>query len=386
MNARTHTELVGLIWRICNLLRGRYKRSEYRKVILPLTVIRRFDCVLVPTRDAVLKAAEDNAHQTGTVHDRLLREASQKQFYNTSKLTFERLLDNPNHLAQDLNIYLRGFSRNVRDILDCFGFAEHITSMDEHNLLFEVIKAFADIDLSPERVDNMQMGYVFEELIRIGAEQSNEEAGHHFTPREVIRLMVSLLLSSESDLGRAHVVKTIYDPASGSGGMLSAADEYLREHNTQAKPILYGQDYNPDAWAVCKSDMLIKGENADNIVFGDTFLEDGYQRHPSGRKWTFDYMLANPPFGVEWRPQQRVIKQEHDTQGYDGRFGAGLPDGLLDVVGDGQGQHADGVCGEPESAAPSGFQAAFVLDHGVISRLTPISEWCQRVWEGRVRP
>lgn len=325
MNVRTHNELVGHIWNICNLLRGPYKRSEYRKVILPLTVIRRFDCALAPTRDEVRAVADANVHQTGTVRDRLLREASQKQFYNTSKLTFERLLDNPNHLARDFNIYLRGFSENVRDIVERFGFAEHIDRMDEHNLLFQVMKAFSGVDLSPERVDNMQMGYVFEELIRVGAEQSNEEAGHHFTPREVIRLMVSLLLSSETDLGKAHVVKTIYDPACGSGGMLSAADEYLREHNTQANPILYGQDYNPDAWAVCKSDMLIKGENADNIVFGDTFLKDGYQTRPGGRKWTFDYMLANPPFGVEWKPQQRVIRQEHEALGYDGRFGAGLP-------------------------------------------------------------
>ena len=325
MNVRTHGEMVGLIWRICNLLRGPYKRNEYRKVILPLTVIRRFDCVLAPTKEEVLKMASESAHQTGTVRDRLLREASGRQFYNTSKLTFERLLADPNHLAQNLNGYIRGFSKNVRDIIDRFGFAEHITRMDERNLLFEVIKAFAAIDLSPERVDNMQMGYVFEELIRLGAEQSNEEAGEHFTPREVIRLMVSLLLSSESDLGKAHVVKTIYDPACGTGGMLSASEEYLREHNTQAKPILYGQDYNEESWAVCKSDMLIKGENADNIILGDSFTEDGYQWHRDGRRWTFDYMLANPPFGVEWRPQQRAIKQEHDTQGYDGRFGAGLP-------------------------------------------------------------
>ena len=325
MNVRTHTEMVGLIWRICNLLRGPYKRNEYRKVILPLTVIRRFDCVLAPTREEVLKTFAESAHQTGTVRDRLLREASGRQFYNTSKLTFERLLSDPNHLAQNFNGYIRGFSKNVSDIIDRFGFAEHITRMDERNLLFEVIKAFAAIDLSPERVDNMQMGYVFEELIRLGAEQSNEEAGEHFTPREVIRLMVSLLLSSESDLGKAHVVKTIYDPACGTGGMLSASEEYLREHNAQSRPILYGQDYNEESWAVCKSDMLIKGENADNIILGDSFTDDGYQWRRDGRRWTFDYMLANPPFGVEWKQQQRVIRQEHNTRGYDGRFGAGLP-------------------------------------------------------------
>ena len=197
--------------------------------------------------------------------------------------------------------------------------------MDEKNLLFKVIQAFANVDLSPERIDDMQMGYVFEELIRIGAEQANEEAGEHFTPREVIRLMVSLLLSDEPDLGRGYVVKTIYDPACGTGGMLSVADDYLREHNSESKTILFGQDWNDDAWAVCKSDMLIKGANAGNIILGDTFTKDGYARRQDGGSYTFDYMLANPPFGVEWKQQEREIKQERDTLGYSGRFGAGLP-------------------------------------------------------------
>ena len=198
--------------------------------------------------------------------------------------------------------------------------------MNERNLLYQVIQQFANVDLSPERVDNVQMGYVFEELIRVGAEQANEEAGEHFTPREVIRLMVSLLLSPEPDLGTSFKVKTIYDPACGTGGMLSVAEEYLREHNSEALPHLYGQDWNDDAWAVCRSDMLIKGENADNIVHGDTFREDGYPRAGSGgRPSTFDYMLANPPFGVEWKQQEHYIKQERDTLGEHVRFGAGLP-------------------------------------------------------------
>ena len=191
--------------------------------------------------------------------------------------------------------------------------------------MFEVVQKFANIDLSPERVDNIQMGYAFEELIRIGAEQSNEEAGEHFTPREVIRLMVGLLLSSEPDLGKSYVVKTIYDPACGTGGMLSIADEYLREHNSEARPIVFGQDYNDEAWAVCKSDMLIKGADAENIVLGDSFTHDAYYRHADGRKHTFDYMLANPPFGVEWKQQKRHIERERDTLAHDGRFGAGLP-------------------------------------------------------------
>ena len=325
MNASTHGQLANFIWRICNLLRGPYKRNEYRKVILPLTVLRRFDCVLADTKQAVLDASDQHVHKSDTLRQQILEDASGRPFYNTSQLDFERLLDDPNLLAQNLNAYIGGFSENVREIIDRFGFAEHIIRMDERNLLFEVIKAFAQVDLSLERVDNMQMGYVFEELIRIGAEQSNEEAGEHFTPREVIRLMVSLLLSSERDLGRSHVVKTIYDPACGSGGMLSVAEDHLLEHNQEARPFLYGQDINDEAWAVCKSDMLVKGQDAENIIRGDTFTNDGFQLRPNGQRWTFDYILANPPFGVEWKQQQQHIKHERDTLGYDGRFGAGLP-------------------------------------------------------------
>ena len=326
MNARTHAELVNFIWGICNLLRGPYKRNEFRKVILPLTVLRRFDCVLAETKDKVLAA--DALYRGGSpnVRQGLLEAASGRPFYNTSKLNFERLLNDPSEIAQNLNCYIRDFSDNVFDIMQRFGFDEHIARMNERNLLYQVIQRFARVDLSPGRVDNVQMGYVFEELIRIGAEQANEEAGEHFTPREVIRLMVSLLLSPEPDLNRSHVVKTIYDPACGTGGMLSVAEEYLREHNEEAKPLLYGQGWNDEAWAVCKSDMLIKGENAENIILGDSFLQDGYPRGgTSDRPSTFDYMLANPPFGVEWKQQKRYIVHERDTLGFEGRFGAGLP-------------------------------------------------------------
>ena len=204
--------------------------------------------------------------------------------------------------------------------------------MADKDLLYLVIKKFAAIDLSPDRVDNVQMGYVFEELIRIGAEQSNEEAGEHFTPREVIKLMVNLLLSPEKDLARSHVVKTIYDPACGTGGMLSVAEKYIRDLNADAQPKLFGQDWNDEAWAVCKSDMLIKGEDADAVILGDTFTKDGFDRAADGKKWTFDYMLANPPFGVEWKQQQKYIENERDTLGFSGRFGAGTPrvnDGAL---------------------------------------------------------
>ena len=332
MNARTHGQLANFIWDICNLLRGPYKRNEYRKVILPLTVLRRFDCVLAPTKQAVLAAADTHAQQSANVRRQLLEAASGRPFYNTSKLDFQRLLDDAPRLAEHLNSYINSFSDNVREIMQRFGFAEQIARLDEQDRLFQVIERFAAVDLSPSRVDNIQMGYVFEELIRIGAEQANEEAGEHFTPREVIRLMVSLLLSPEPDLGKGYAVKTIYDPACGTGGMLTVAEEYLREHNSESRPILYGQDYNDDAWAVCKSDMLVKGDNVDNIVRGDTFIDDGYQRRSDGRRWRFDYMLANPPFGVEWKQQKKAIEHERDTLGDDGRFGAGLPritDGAL---------------------------------------------------------
>ncbi|MYA01850.1 MAG: SAM-dependent DNA methyltransferase [Chloroflexi bacterium] len=325
MNARTHAELASFIWSICNLLRGPYKRNEYRKVILPLTVLRRFDCILADTKEEVLAAAEKTKDQTQTMQDIALRNASEREFYNTSRLDFQRLLDDPNQIGQNLNAYIAEFSEDVRTVIERFGFGEQIARMDEKNLLFQVVQAFANIDLSPERVDNVQMGYVFEELIRVGAEQANEEAGEHFTPREVIRLMVSLLLSVEPDLGRSHVVKRIYDPACGTGGMLSVAEDFLREHNLESLPVLFGQDYNDEAWAVCRSDMLIKGETAENIILGDTFTNDYFQRQKNGTKWTFDYMLANPPFGVEWKQQERLIKQEAETLGFDGRFGAGLP-------------------------------------------------------------
>jgi len=327
MSPETHSQLANFIWSICNLLRGPYKRNEYRKVILPLTVLRRFDCLLAPTKAAVLAEHAKIKTKPESVVRSLLQKITGRPFYNLSKLDMEKLLDDPNQLAPNLNAYINGFSPNVRAIMERFAFDQQIARMAEKNLLYEVIKAFCDpeLDLSEERVDSMQMGYVFEELIRIGAEQSNEEAGEHFTPREVIKLMVNLLLSPEKDLRKSHVVKTIYDPACGTGGMLSVAEKYIRDLNSEASPHLFGQDWNDEAWAVCKSDMLIKGEDADNIVLGDTFTQDGFDRDASGKKHTFDYMLANPPFGVEWKQQRRFIEQERDSLGFEGRFGAGLP-------------------------------------------------------------
>ena len=325
MSPETHSQLANFIWSICNLLRGPYKRNEYRKVILPLTVLRRFDCLLAQTKPAVLKEQAALRGRPESVVRGILERITGRPFYNLSKLDFPRLLDAPNDIAANLSAYIKAFSPNVREVMERFAFDQQIARMNEKNLLYEVIKAFARIDLSPDRVDNIQMGYVFEELIRIGAEQSNEEAGEHFTPREVIKLMVNLLLSPEQDLRRSHVVKTIFDPACGTGGMLSVAEKYIRDLNAEANPLLFGQDWNDEAWAVCKSDMLIKGEDADNIRLGDSFSRDAFERDAEGRRITFDYMLANPPFGVEWKQQQQFIEKEHETLGYQGRFGAGLP-------------------------------------------------------------
>lgn len=343
MSTETHRQIANDIWSICNLLRGPYKRNEYRKVILPLTVLRRFDCLLAPTKTQALETFNQYKGKPESIIRSVMQSATGYPFYNLSKLELapsqkgrNSLLDDPSNLAPNLNSYINGYSPNIRAIFDHFKFGEQISKMAEKNLLFQVLQKFATFDLSFSGLSAdqaaMQMGYVFEELIRIGAEQSNEEAGEHFTPREVIKLMVNLLLTPEQDLRRSHVVKTIYDPACGTGGMLSVAEKYIRDLNSEAKPHLYGQDWNDEAWAVCRSDMLIKGEDADNIALGDTFTKDAHARDEQGQKRSFDYMLANPPFGVEWKQQQRYIEHERDNFGYDGRFGAGTPrinDGAL---------------------------------------------------------
>lgn len=321
MATQSHSQIASFIWSICNLLRGPYKRNEYRKVILPLTVIRRFDCILEPTKDKVLSELPHLYGKSDNIIHESLTRITGVPFYNKSRLDFRKLLDDPNQITVNLQSYINDFSPNVQRIIEKFKFSEQISSLAEHNLLFLVLQRFVsdELDLSPAAVDNMQMGLIFEELIRIGAEQSNEEAGEHFTPREVIKLMVNLLLSPESDLSKSHVVKTIYDPACGTGGMLTAAETYIKELNRDAKPVLYGQDWNNESYAICCSDMLIKGEDSENIKNGCSFEQDGF---PTAK---FDYMLANPPFGVEWKKQEKTIKDEFEALGFNGRFGAGLP-------------------------------------------------------------
>jgi|CZKU01.1.fsa_nt_gi type I restriction enzyme M protein len=316
------SEITSFLWGVADLLRGDYKQADYGKVILPLTVLRRLDCVLEKTKAKVLAKHDElkKAKQAeGTIEKMLLRTAG-TSFYNTSKLDFEKLKGDPNHIAANLTSYIKGFSANARDVIEQFKLTDHIAKLDESNLLFQVVSRFADVDLHPDKVPNHVMGSVFEELIRKFAEASNETAGEHFTPREVIRLMVDLLfIEDERTLTKKGIVRTLYDPAAGTGGMLSVAEEYLRELNPDAELKVFGQELNAESYAICKSDMMIKGQNPENIVRGNSFSEDG---HGSGK---FDYMLSNPPFGVEWKKVQKEVEEEHEKQGFGGRFGPGLP-------------------------------------------------------------
>ncbi len=315
-------EHIGFIWSIAELLRGNYKQSEYGKVVLPFTILRRLDCVLVPTKDAVQTQLENLPENIDeTMRETMLNIASRNNFHNTSPFTFERLLDDPDNIAANLNNMINGFSFDARDIfIDRFNMPEQVVRLDRDNLLYLIVSRFAQADLHPDRVSNLQMGYIFEELIRRFSEQSNETAGEHFTPREVIRLMVNLLfLEDEAALTQRGIIRKLYDPACGTGGMLSIAEEYLRELNPEASLIVYGQELNDESYATCKSDMMIKGQDAKNIHPGNSFTEDGLPDEQ------FDYMLSNPPFGVDWKKVASEIKDEANLLGYRGRFGAGLP-------------------------------------------------------------
>ncbi len=310
-------EKVAFIWSIAELLRGDYKASDYGKVILPFVVLRRLDCVLEPTKEKVL--AEHAKLKVKNV-DPVLRRAAGQSFYNTSKLTFKALLGDPTHLARNLRAYVSAFSANATDILTNFSFDEEIARLDKANLLYKVVAEFAKIDLHPDVVSNIEMGYIFEELIRRFSEQSNEAAGEHFTPREVIRLMVNLLFAPDAELLRERgALRTMYDPACGTGGMLSVADDHLRSINPHARLEMFGQELNPESYAICKSDMMLKGQDPGRIHLGNSFSQDA----EAGSR--FDYMLSNPPFGVDWKKVEEVINREHDEQGLNGRFGAGLP-------------------------------------------------------------
>lgn len=311
--------LSALLWSVADLLRGDYKQSEYGRVILPFTVLRRLDCVLEPTKAAVLEEKEKR-EKAGLNPEPFLIQKSGQHFVNTSPMDLRKVLGDADHVRENLLAYVRAFSPAVRDIFDAFDFAGQVERLDKAKLLYLVTQKFANFDLHPDAVSNAQMGLVFEELIRRFAELSNETAGEHFTPREVIRLMVNLLFIEDDDaLNRPGVVRTLYDPTAGTGGMLSVADEYLTEHNPGARLVMFGQELNPESYAICKADMLIKGQDVSNIVLGNTLSNDGL---PEKR---FDYMLSNPPFGVEWKKIETEVRREAKQKGFSGRFGPGLP-------------------------------------------------------------
>jgi type I restriction enzyme M protein len=306
------------IWSIANLLRGTYKQADYGKVILPFTVLRRVDSALESTKVAVLDAFE--IHGDKPAADFLLQKASGYSFYNTSPYDLNRAAGDTGNLRANLVAYIEGFSPNVRDIFERYEFTAQLAKLDENDLLLLVTQKFSQIDLHPEAVSNVEMGLIFEELIRKFAEASNETAGEHFTPRDVVRLMVNLVFASDDDiLSKPGVVRSVYDPTAGTGGMLSVADDYIRHLNPEASLTLFGQELNGESYAIAKADMVIKGQDIENMVWGDTLTNDGHHgKH-------FDYCLANPPFGVEWKKQQTFVEREHLDRGFDGRFGPGTP-------------------------------------------------------------
>lgn len=308
------------IWSIADYLRGDYKQAEYGKIILPFTILRRLDCLLANTKQEVFSSYDKIKNQSEDVIDRILNQKSSfKFFHNHSQYDFEKLLGDPNNIKVNLINYLAGFSLTVKDIFDNFHFEEQINRLDKANLLFRIVKEFDTVDLT--NVQTLEMGYIFEHLIRKFAEASNETAGEHFTPREVIDLMVNLLFVEDTDIFNPGIVKTMYDPACGTGGMLSQSDEYFQAHNKSESATLrlYGQELNPESYAICKADMMIKGQDPQNIKQGNSFTEDGLINE------RFDYLLSNPPFGVNWKKVQTEVENEYNKLGYAGRFGAGLP-------------------------------------------------------------
>ena len=342
------------IWSIADLLRGSFKAHQYGDIILPFTVLRRLDAVLAPTKQAVFAAVEQAATDGIPVRASLLRARAGHaySFWNESRFDLKTALGDSENLAANLSDYVTGFSENVKDIFDKYKISERIAELDEHDLLFLVTQRFAAVDLSPATVPNEEMGHIFEELIRKFAEASNETAGEHFTPRDVIELMVDILLAPESDtLAKANVVRSVYDPTAGTGGMLSVAEDHIRSANPTATLTLAGQEINPQSYAICKADMTVKGQSVDAIFFGDTLINDGH----AGA--TFSYCLSNPPFGVDWKKQQKAVTDEHTQRGYAGRFGPGLP-----RVSDGSMLFLMHLISKMRTAEDGGGRAAIVLN------------------------
>jgi type I restriction enzyme M protein len=311
---------VSLIWSVADILRGDFKPHEYGQTILPFVVLRRLECALEKTKDKVIaksKSLEGKINDLETI----LNKESGHNFYNTSPLSLTKILQDPDKVASNLNSYIRAFSPSASEVLDKYGFPDKIKKLEEQGLLYQIIGKFADLDLTEETVSNEAMGYIFEELLRKFSEMSNETAGEHYTPREVIRLMVNLLFIEDSKaLAGQKPIRSIYDPACGTGGMLSIAEEYLHDLNPNIKLNVFGQELNPETWAIARSDLMIKGQDPTRITLGNSLNnEDGH----AGKQ--FDYCISNPPYGVDWKKYQEPIEKEHKTKGFDGRYGAGLP-------------------------------------------------------------
>ncbi|QBZ83844.1 type I restriction-modification system subunit M [Hydrogenovibrio crunogenus] len=319
MSNTNFSSIASFIWSVADLLRGDYKQADYGKVILPFTLLRRLECVLEPTKQDVIDEYEARKHLDIPLEAFLTKKSGQS-FYNTSPYNLASLLGDPNNLKDNLEAYINDFSANTREIFERYKFIEQLDYLDESDLLFKVVEKFTAINLKPEVVTNHDMGLIFEELIRRFAEASNETAGEHFTPRDIVRLTTSLLFSLDDDvLTRPGIVRSLYDPTAGTGGFLSSGSEYIHEMNEQAKLVTFGQELNPESYAICKADMLIKGQPVENIKYGNTLSDDQLDDQK------FDYMLSNPPFGVEWKKVEKAVKDEHTLKGYEGRFGPGLP-------------------------------------------------------------
>ncbi|HAS6229123.1 TPA: N-6 DNA methylase [Vibrio vulnificus] len=317
MTNNNFSSTAAFLWSVADLLRGDFKQSQYGRIILPFTLLRRLECVLEATKPEVLAKYETVKAMPIEAQDKLLTHAAKLSFYNTSKMDLNRLGETG--VASNLESYIQSFSPNAREIFEHFDFFNTIDKLEEADLLYKVAKRFATTDLHPNTISNYGMGLVFEELIRRFAESSNETAGEHFTPRDIVELTTSLLFTNEEELTSSGLVRSIYDPTAGTGGFLSSGMEYVHKLNEKASLSAFGQELNPESYAICKADMLIKGQKVDNIKLGNTLSNDQL------RNDKFDYMLSNPPFGVDWKKIQKQINDEHTQKGFEGRFGAGLP-------------------------------------------------------------
>lgn len=317
MNAEKYSQLASFIWAVADLLRGDFKQSQYGRIILPFTLLRRMECVLAPSKDSVLQTAREHQNKPDAVREKLLLRASGQQFFNASPLTLATLSDT--QTSDDLMSYVQSFSADGREVFDHFHFEDFVQQLASADLLYQVVQRFASIDLSPASLSNFGMGVIFEELIRKFAESSNETAGEHFTPRDIVHLTTSLVMTGQDAQLKPNSIVTIYDPTAGTGGFLSEGDAYIQHTSEKVTVSLFGQELNPESYAICKADMLIKGQEVGNIKLGNTLSDD---QLAGG---TFNFMLSNPPFGVEWKKVQKQVSEEHTLRGFDGRFGPGLP-------------------------------------------------------------